>query len=479
MPFNMPDAAPQQPETPTRSIEPFRPQPRAVSCDEAAAASAAPSAPQISRQGAVARTRKPLYIVVGTCALLAVGVIAWYAFASYSPQLQYETAIRLYAEGEKARAFPLLQQAAEKGVTEAYVPLADCYEQGVGVVADLEQARQWYETAIQSGVRGATAAMAELCFKDGDYDEALTHYEAACDSLSAEQLYHAAIAARRLAELADAQPASVYYQQAIRYLSLAVQKGSTSAASELGNMYYHGLGLKAPSRRVAADYFSMAAEQGDATACCCAAWCLLELATPADDARAVQYLQQAAEQGNAEACYNLALCILSARGLPRDEHLAVSWLQHAADKQHPAALRKLGFIYRDSSPAQLPVAIEYFERSARLGDAEAQYNLAWCLWHGLGVQPAPQTAAYWGKLAAAQQFPPAIEFMANLSRVEESASSEENPQTAPEPPAAASELPVMQPEGTPRPEPAQEPLATPLSDRMPSSTAEPQPAETL
>ncbi len=473
----MPDAASQPPETPKRGTAPFRPQPRAAQSVEEAAASADAWGLQSHRQEPVARTRKPLGLIWGVCALLAVGAIVWYACASPSPQQQYETAIRLYADGEKARAFPLLQQAAEKGVAEAYVPLADCYEQGVGVVADLEQARLWYETAMQVGVQGATASMAELCFKEGGYAEALIHYDAAGDSLSAEQLCHAATAARRLAEVADAQSAAVNYQQAIRYLTLAVQKGSTAAALELGNMYYHGVGVEKASSAVAADYFSLVAEQGDAEACCCAAWCLLEAATPADDTRAVQYLQKAAELGNAEACYNLALCILSARGVPCNQQLAVSWLQQAADKQHPAALRKLAFIYRDSSPAQLTVAVEYFLKAARLGDAESQYNLAWCLWYGLGVQPTPETALYWGKLAAAQQFPPAVEFMANLSRAQEPTSQMENAQTASG--TTAAESPVAQPGASAPVLPAPEPAVTPQTEQPPSAAAEPLPAASL
>ncbi|MBE6418260.1 MAG: sel1 repeat family protein [Akkermansiaceae bacterium] len=479
MPFNMPDAAPQPPAPPTRSTVPFRPHPRAVMPAEEAASSPAAASPRsMPRQEPAARARKPLYIAAGTCALLAIGAIVWYACAWPSSQQQYETAIQLYADGEKARAFPLLQQAAKKGVTEAYVPLADCYEQGVGVAADMEQARRWYESAIQVGVRGANASMAELCFKEGDYAGAYTHYETARDSLTAEQLSHAAAASCRLAESADTRSAPAYYQQAVWYLTLAAQKGSTAAAVELGNMYYHGVGVEAASRPVAADYYAMAAEQGDAAACCLAAWCLLETATPEADARAVQYLQQAAEQGNAEACYNLALCILSARGLPRDEHSAVSWLQQAADRQHPAALRKLAFIYRDATPAQLPAAIGYFEKAARLGDAEAQYNLAWCLWHGLGVQPEPEKAAYWGKLAAAQQFPPAVEFMANLSRAEEAASPEQNTSIEPEAPAAPAPA-AAQPAVAPQTVPATLPVATPQPQQASSPTAEPPPAEPL
>lgn len=430
----MPDAAPQRPDTPVQSPVPFRPQPRSPQ----PLADVAPDAPEVVEQAPSAtrsRSRKVVCFALGVVGVLGLGGLYWATCVRTNPQQQLQSALALYENGDKEQAFPLLQKAAQEGAAAAFVPLADCYEQGVGVAADVAQARQWYDAAVRVGVQGATVSMAELCYKDADYEQALRHYEAGATSLTAEQLCRAAHAANSLAAAASApELAAPYYQKAVDFLTSATQKGSSAAAVELGNMYYWGQGVEA-SRESAAEYYAQAADCGDARACCRAAWCLLELATPAQDARALHYLQQAAEQGDAQACYYLALCILNARGTARDEALAVSWLRKAADLQHPEALRKLAFVYRDSTPAQLPAAIACLEKAALLGDAEAQFNLAWCLWHGFGVQPAAHAALYWCERAAAQQFPPALEFLAKNKAVVLPASPATAPQPAPLPPA--------------------------------------------
>lgn len=54
-------------------------------------------------------------------------------------------------ETDRQRALTLLRAAAERGQPHAQYQLGSRYERGIGVEADAEQARQWYEKAASNG----------------------------------------------------------------------------------------------------------------------------------------------------------------------------------------------------------------------------------------------------------------------------------------------------------------------------------------
>lgn len=61
-----------------------------------------------------------------------------------------------------AGLFRYQQQMAQLGNAEAQFKLAEHYEQGLGVEPDREQARQWYETALQHGYGPAAERLKAL-----------------------------------------------------------------------------------------------------------------------------------------------------------------------------------------------------------------------------------------------------------------------------------------------------------------------------
>lgn len=358
------------------------------------------AAPTVRRHGA-GRIVRSLF-----CAAIisAVGS-AWFYWHGQSPQESYDAAIQLVNQGNLAGAFPLLQEAAAGGVAAAYMPLGQCYAQGVGTTANAPVARTWYTKAEQAGVVAATVALADMDFAEQEYPAAITRYRKAELHLNAQQCYQCAEAYHRSAPNA-ADPAD-FMQQAIYYYSKAAEQGHAAAAMLLGTCCYKGVGCP-QSVGAAIKWFTVAAEQGDAEAQFRLAWCLLESA-PEQATTAVQWLARAAEQGNAAAAYDLAVCYLNGNGTAASPELAARYLQQAAAQEHPAAMRRLAFCYRDGSglPRDIQQALHYFAKAAAAGDAEAQFNYAWSLHHGYGVQKNLQAALPLYLKAAAQQYAPA------------------------------------------------------------------------
>lgn len=344
-----------------------------------------PATPPVRRRGRYwRRVFAPINI------LLIGGVMAglwcWKDYKGSDAVLQQ--ALQEVQQGDFEHAFPKLQQAAAAGNRSAFLPLAECYAEGIGTESNLAKAREWYRAAEQYGDTTASLLLADMDFAAADYAAAVPRYTRALPHLSAEQYYRLATAHMQLAEAAAQADAGRHAELAVRYYTEAAQAQHHAAAYELALLCYKGIGCAA-SRGAAIHYFTQAAEQGNTEAAFRLAWCYLEQSSP-DYALACRWLARAAEQGNIAAAYDLARCYLDGRAsdVPAPQ-LAIPYLLRAAEQQHPAALRTLGFCYRDGvgTARDLPAAISCFGRAAAAGDLESAYNYAWCLHRGFGVQP--------------------------------------------------------------------------------------------
>jgi TPR repeat protein len=67
------------------------------------------------------------------------------------PQAQYNTGTHYFmgrgTEQDMGQAFKFFRQAAEAGMTQSMVNLAQMYEEGLGVERDPEAAQKWYAAA--------------------------------------------------------------------------------------------------------------------------------------------------------------------------------------------------------------------------------------------------------------------------------------------------------------------------------------------
>jgi serine/threonine protein kinase len=129
----------------------------------------------------------------------------------------------------------------------------------------------------------------------------------------------------------------------------------------------------------AASLFSQAAQLGDSAA-------MVELGecyssgdgVPQDANKALFWLRRAAEAGNSSGMVLLGgMYVLGIDGNDPDEEEAARWFQKAADRDNPAALYDLATMYESGRGIvkSLDKAKDLYERSARLGNAEARKRL--------------------------------------------------------------------------------------------------------
>jgi TPR repeat protein len=133
------------------------------------------------------------------------------------------------------------------------------------------------------------------------------------------------------------------YYNAVRLLMPLAQAGNAQAQLQVGDLYYHGHGVK-ESDEEALRWYEQAARQGLSQAQFQAgnmyAYGLGTSAGDLDvDRKAALYYFEAARQGHRDAQYGLAILILAGKGVERDEAEAYKWMKRAADQGHEDARR--------------------------------------------------------------------------------------------------------------------------------------------
>ncbi len=128
------------------------------------------------------------------------------------------------------------------------------------------------------------------------------------------------------------------YPTAVRLLEPLAQAGNAQAQVRLGQLYYHGHGVR-ESDQQALQWFERAARQGLAEA-------QFQLgnmyafglaAVPADtnpNRLAAQWYFEAARQGHAESQYSLGILFLTGSGVTQSPEEADKWIGRAAAQGH-------------------------------------------------------------------------------------------------------------------------------------------------
>ena len=100
-----------------------------------------------------------------------------------------------------------------------------------------------------------------------------------------------------------------------------------------------------------------------------------------------EYFSKAAEQGDANSLYNLGMCYMRGYSVAPDPERARECFFFAARKEHPEAINNVGGFYRDGITVERdPVkAARWFAKSADLGNAYGELNYALALLRGEGV----------------------------------------------------------------------------------------------
>jgi len=262
------------------------------------------SAPSLKSETPVTPTRRHRAIagvfMLAMCSL----PVASFIFDLGLPRM-FSEGLKLYRDGEVAKAVPLLEADARAGDTEAAHALGELYLNGDGVSRNLSMSAGWFMRAANNGHADAAFKLANAT-KLGlgipqNIDTALSLYRQASSDGSAEAAY----ALGRIYKLGDGVRRD--YTKALEWLRASADRGFAPAEHELGQLYQEGI------------------------------------AVPRDIETAMHWLSEAASKGHAPARYDLARLLLDGNAAARQNGLAI--MQLAANNGYAPAQRRLAAIY--------------------------------------------------------------------------------------------------------------------------------------
>ena len=159
------------------------------------------------------------------------------------------------------------------------------------------------------------------------------------------------------------------YEKAIQYfhkVSLAGLNGptavSTSSKFFLGLFYQQGYGVE-QSKKIAADYYKEAADQGHAKAQCNLGVFYIGDGLEKNFEEAAHYFKLSADQGNLIALCNLAKCYEKGVGVEKSLDTAFKLYSSAADKGFPKGFYEVGrfYCYGFGKKYSYEQALKYFK----------------------------------------------------------------------------------------------------------------------
>lgn len=132
---------------------------------------------------------------------------------------------------------------------------------------------------------------------------------------------------------------------------------------------------------------------------------------------AVRLLEPLARAGNAQAQARLAWLYYHGHGVRESDALALQWFERAARQGLPEAQFELGNMYAYGLAPPRPetdgarLAAQWYFEAARQGHAAAQYSLGILFLTGSGVSASATEARKWIERAAAQGHADAAAFL--------------------------------------------------------------------
>ena len=129
------------------------------------------------------------------------------------------------------------------------------------------------------------------------------------------------------------------------------------------------------------------------------------LAVPKNEKAAAEWYEKASDKGVPEAQFQFALILLDGKHVKRDEPRARTLMQAAADAGSRLAQFNLAQMLINRDPQSEARAVDYYEKAAKAGLADAQYAMAQVYANGTaGRKVDPAEARRWLDKAAQQNF---------------------------------------------------------------------------
>jgi TPR repeat protein/serine/threonine protein kinase len=140
------------------------------------------------------------------------------------------------------------------------------------------------------------------------------------------------------------------YKCAANWYEMAAAQGDAKAQCNLALLYETGQGVK-KSQKKAIKYYNQSAEKGDRTAMFNLGVCFYKGdGVKKDLVQACIYLKPLADEGDVQAQYFMGLCFLKGLGVPQDFTQGKAYLQKAANQGHKEAEQQLGIATGSVNP---------------------------------------------------------------------------------------------------------------------------------
>jgi len=286
---------------------------------------------------------------------------------------------------DSLQAFQMYMLAA--GADDEYANgmsrVADCYLQGIGTRIDTAKAIYYLRDAVSAGSASAASELADMYNYgrggiEANGDTALMLYQIASqgDDPRGDYMMGAYLYERGA------------YENAMGFISSAMQHGSVDAAVLMAQAMLAGNGIEQDApRAVAMLQDLMTSDLSGQAAFMLGIANLYGMGTPADSLQGVALIHQAADMGNVRAMMGLGRMYAVGEAVSRDTVEAVKWFERAVDAGSTQAMVQLAGSYQSGSvaPKDVKRAAELYQMAADHGDVDGLCRLGLCYEQGLGV----------------------------------------------------------------------------------------------
>lgn len=262
---------------------------------------------------------------------------------------QFEIGLRYCVDGENAKGFYWLSEAAEQGNDAALSMLGMLYHYGQGVEQDQNKSIEIFKKLANQGDADAQYELARCYFIGDGLErndiEAIRWYSRAAEQGHIEAEYMVGL------YYLEGEHIEKDEDKGIKLLAQAAEQGLADAQHELANCYRYGNGVKK------------------------------------NEMQAIKWYRKAARQDFADSQYELASCYHQGEGVRKNSKQSLKWLVLSAEQGFPLAQYQLGLLYEDGMIVEkdLLEAVRLITLSAEQGEAAAQFHLSMMYFHGDGV----------------------------------------------------------------------------------------------
>jgi uncharacterized protein len=294
--------------------------------------------------------------------------------------------------GDFKTAHKIFSKYAKLGFAKAQYFLGAMHFNGDGVVENIKEATKWWKLAAEQGNADAQKLLDQLQKEKGKQKRGST-------------------AIGTVEELKNAKDAYIRkdYKTAYKLLLPLAEQGEVVAQYRLGVMYRKGLGVPQDDKE-AIKWYRLAAEQGHPEAQYQVGWMHYNgKGVPQDDKEAIKWYRLSAEQGDALAQGNLGWMYQNGEGVTQDNKEAIKWYRLAADQGDADAQKLLDELIKKKAQEKksstvkgaaddlrkgiYALILKEYKKAYKLllplaeqGNLNAQNNLAWMYFGGVGVK---------------------------------------------------------------------------------------------